>query len=127
MFTQVNSYGRWDSGTLLTDDGVILDLAGIIDSDFTIRNAEAREIALYLISKKNQLAISSIKLIPLLDVQMEITFDTGKVVTHDVKALVLQAAFQTHDKKGAPEFLSLSLDPEWGDSILPAIVNIVKL
>jgi len=127
MFTQVNSYGRWDSGTLLTDDGVVLDLTGVIDSDFTAGNAEARLIRDYLLTKKNQLAISSIKLIPLLDVQMEITFDTGKVEKMDVKALILQAAFQIHAKNGSPEYIEISLDNSWGFNILPTIATLVKL
>ena len=126
MFTQVNSYGRWDSGTLLTDDGVVLDLTGIIDSDFTVGNAEAREIADYLLTQKN-LPIESIKLIPLLDVQMEITFDTGKVEKRDVKALVLQAAFQVHAKRGAPPVMEFSLSAGYGDSLLPQIAALVKL
>ena len=125
MFTQVSSYGRWDSGTLLTDDGVVLDLTGVID--FTAGNTEARLIRDYLLTKKNQLAISSIKLIPLLDVQMEITFDAGKVEKMDVKALILQAAFQIHAKNGSPEYIEISLDNSWGSNILPTIATLVKL
>jgi len=125
--TMMTAYGRWDGGTLLTDDGVVLDLTGILQGDFEVGNDEAMWIVKHLREKKDKLYISSVKLIPGQSLGMEITFDAGKVVKHDVKALVLQAAFQTHDKKGAPEFLSLSLDPEWGDSIVPAIINIVKL
>ena len=123
----MTAYGRWDGGTLLTDDGVVLDLIGILQSDFEVGNDEAMSIVKPLREKKDKLYISSVKLIPGPALEMEITFDTGKMVKHDVKALVLQAAFQTHDKKGAPEYLSLSLDEEWGESIMPAIVNIVKL
>jgi len=126
MFTQVNSYGRWDSGTLLTDDGVVLDFSGVLDSDFTVGNEEARLIKNYLLSQST-LYISSIRLVPLKDVVMEITYDAGRVEKHDVKSLVLQAAIKVHAKNGAPEYMELSLDTSWGFNILPTIATLVKL
>ena len=126
MFTQVNSYGRWDSGTLLTDDDVVLDFSGVLDSDFTVGNEEARLIKNYLLSQST-LYISSIRLVPLKDVVMEITYDAGRVEKHDVKSLVLQAAIKVHAKNGAPEYMELSLDTSWGFNILPTIATLVKL
>ena len=127
------SWGRWDSGSLLTTGGAFIPVFGVFSEDFNVRNGILKELKTELLK---DVEINSVSITPNgVDALITVEYKSGLVLVKGAKVVFANAVMSLYsmhkNEIDAVDGVSIVCGEGYADPgdilILPEVLKVFKL